>query len=347
MAKQIDNEELLLDDKQAEEIVDELDDAVDEEILKQDTEIEHQPEYRFSQQELIRLKADFDSDDPEISAQAKNIVCQNYKGLINFVCQRYYSTYLPKYYEDFMQQGYLGILQGFKRYKVDVNGVFYQPSTYLTREIRHAVREFIAEYINSASLATQSVGRQILEIIRRKKMYGEDITPGDLATELQISLTTATNAIEILKANAGKVSLEQTVQDGDTKIMDLTPSNTKTPEAQVIEKEQSETLLKAMQASLSPQQYRALLHAYGFIDGEPKSMAKISEILNIPVEKVRSLLASARTRLSQYLISSGKLLEERRMRSQMQNSYTGKRSPDDLQREIDSFDFGSLGDISL
>ena len=339
MAKQINNEELLLDDKQEEEIVDELDDAVDEEVLKQDTEVEHQPEYRFSQQELIRLKADFDSDDPEISAQAKNTVCQNYKGLINFVCQRYYSTYLPKYYEDFMQQGYLGILQGFKRYKVDVNGVFYQPSTYLTREIRHAVREFIAEYINSASLATQSVGRQILEIIRRKKMYGEDITPGDLATELQISLTTATNAIEILKANAGKVSLEQTVQDGDTKIMDLTPSNTKTPEAQIIE--------KAMQASLSPQQYWALLHAYGFIDGEPKSMAKISEMLNIPVEKVRSLLASARTRLSQYLISSGKLLDERRMRSQVQNGYTGKRSLDDLQRESDSFDFGSLGDISL
>ena len=339
------NEDVETENEQESEefLVDCVDDAVAEQDLEMETNPEFKPGYRYSQQELIRLKKDFHNPDPAISNPAKELVFQNYKGLVSFVLTHYYSTYLANYYEDLAQQGNIGVLTGFASYDPEKDGKFYQPSTLLTRYIRHEIREYIAEAIDGTTTKYHSVGQKMVEIIRRKKAEGQDIDPGDIANELNIPLMTARHALEAIKIRTNTISLDETINDGDTKIGDITPSKIDTPEEAALKKEFEDSIANAIKLTLNPVQQRAVRLFYGFEDGDNYTMAQIAEKLNLPQEKMRKILASANNQLRSYMVSNASFTEEKRRRGNQQSYFvTTKRSDEDLRREIESFDFSSL-----
>lgn len=350
--EELNDEEMLLPDAEnldnddENEFADFLDDVIDENELSED--VEDQSEHRFTQQELIRLKADFDSKDPVIREQARELVYKRFIRLVRFVINKHYASYNYKHHDDLIQVGSIGVLTGFEAYQPDVKGVFYQPSTLITRYIRHEIREYIANTLHDTSAKYVTVGRRMLEIIRRKQENGEEVIPGDIANELNISLTTATRAIEAINANANKVSLEATIKDGETKIIDITPSDMPTPEEAYLQQEFNQNIMDAMKFTLNDIQFKVMYYSYGFDINKERSRKEVARMLNIPEEKIRKILSSAKMRLERYMNSSPQFTSEKRARSYGHSSMSStKRTDEDLQRELDSLDFSSLGDIGL
>lgn len=343
--------ELDLEVNEDDDTADILDDIIDESDLELDEESEEKQEtisHRYTQQELIKLKDDFNSEDPEIKEQTRDLVYRSFAGLVKFVIERHYASYKLKHYEDLLQVGAIGILEGFQQYSPDVKGVFYQPSTLITRYIRHEIREYIAKTLNDTTAKYHTIGRRMLEIVRRKKEAGEAVIPGDIANELGISLTTATRAIEAINANANRISLEATIKGGDTKVIDMTPSDTLTPEEAFLEQEFKDNIMDTLKFVLNDIQFRVIYYSYGFDNGEQRSRKEIAKLLNLPEEHVRKILSSAKTKLERYMRSSQAFSAELKARKSGYHTATSnKRSDEDLQRELDALDFSSITDIGF
>lgn len=329
-----------------EELAEALDDAITEAEYAEYQQQTSQLTKKFTQQELIRLKDDFDSEDEKIRQMTRDIVYNNYKGLVHFVMTRYYGTYISSHHDDLIQQGNIGVMTGFRDYQPDRNGQFFQPSTIITRHIRHEMREYIAKSVGGTTTKYHSTGQKMIEIIRRKKNAGEEVEPEDIANELGISLTTAKHSLKAITINTQMASLDDKVQDGETSIMDLTPANIETPEEAALKHEFQDNIKYALDTALNDIQRDVIILRYGLRDDNDYSLNAIAEMLNIPVENVRGILSSATTRLRQFMNSSSMFAGEHKERTQRAYT-TNQRTPDELKREIDSYDFSSLDDFEL
>ncbi len=334
-------------DDEDQELVDVLDDAISDAELEEEQYKEYRPGHKFTQQELIRLKAEYNSDDPAVREKARELVYLNYRGLIHFVMKSYFSTYIARYHDELASQGNIAILTGFEAYDPNRNGQFYQPSTIITRHIRHEMRTFIARDIGGTTTKYHSTGQKMLEIIRRKKAAGEEINPGDIANELGISLKTARHSLEAITINSQKVSLDDTIRDGETKIMDLTPSEMETPEQAALKKEYNDNIHAALDTTLTSIQREAIILKYGFDGGPERSMKAIARIMGLPQEDMRAILASATTRLKRRMSTDSMFAHERRERINNRHIKQTQRTSDDLKRELESLDFSTIDDLDF
>lgn len=331
------------------ELGEELEDALDTAAFEEDSKNDKSLQSRFTQQELIRLVADFHSKDPEIAELAKTVVIKQFDGLVNWVITHSYQTYYQKHYDDMLNQGRIGVLIGFDHYTVSLDGKFYQPSTLLVRYIKGEIKKLIAEVADGTSARYQTVGYKMMAIIRRKKAKGETISPDDIATELDIPIMTAKQAFASIQAKKSLISLDQDVYDKEgSTIGDTIISKTfMTPEETVLKKEAQESLYDAIDKSCTSLEGAVIALAYGLDGGKERSQAQIAETLNIPKEKVRKFLASAQIKLRHYLIQKNgyrDLVNEHTRKS----SLTGnRRTSEDLRRELDSMDWSSIGEVSL
>lgn len=226
---------------------------------------------------FIDICARYKSDDNEIRSQALADAIAELEGFVHHIIKKKYSTY-GKYYEDLVQEGKIGIIQGMQKYDPTIT----LPSTYFNVYIIHEISKFIDTEINRTTSHYSSNLMKINKIIDRFTQEGREWTPSDIAIESGIKMETIIQCLQIKECNK-----EKYYESAEMMERDITQKD-KSPEEQILENEKLDTIYKAI-GNLDSLERTVIMMKYGIGYPQSYSYKTISEELDVPIEKIKKI----------------------------------------------------------
>jgi len=199
---------------------------------------------------------------------------------VHFLIKKHFSKYVYDYYEDFVQQGYVGILEGLKKYDPSKGA----PSTFFNFYIMHEITRFIDQNIKKSS---PYYAANIGIIDKAIKKYEETNTPYtemDIANATGLNLDTISTCLKIMeRTNTMHIESEDFI---DAKISE----KPLTPEEAYLKKEESDIFYKAIH-SLGETEARILLTKFGLDGkmpfGETIADKDVAQEIGVSLDKVK------------------------------------------------------------
>ena len=93
------------------------------------------------------IMEDYHSGDDTKVQYALERAMREMEGFIHLIIKRSYSTYTKKYFYDLLQEGYLGVAIGMKKYNPDIS----MPSTFFFPYIKHEMQGFITRNVDKTT----------------------------------------------------------------------------------------------------------------------------------------------------------------------------------------------------
>jgi len=273
----------------------------------------------------------YKSEDPEVVTKALEDALNEMEGFIHNIIKKRYSTY-GKYYEDLVQEGRIGVMQGMKKYDPAKS----LPTTYFNVYITHEIVKFIDTEINKTTSHYSANLQKIKRAVNKFEQEGRTWNVQDISVETGIKIETI---IQCLRIDDCKNEVYYDSEDTELQIREIG----KSPEEQYLENEQLKVLYGALM-ELTPVQREVIIMKYGLgVDGQ-LAYKTISEKMDIPIEKIKKIRHEAiRTLKNNHAIQTA----FRGLQKESENNIVNRTTISFVPEEIAKTLMSELEDIPL
>lgn len=239
------------------------------------------------------IMEDYHSGDEKRIMRAKEDAVENLKAYIAFILIRNFHTYCKMDFQDMMQCGIIGILEGLKTYDPDRT----MPTTFFKPYIKSEISSYITEYKNH----TTTHYAAILSKINKAITYFESNNiPWDnvrLAEYCNIPLISVDKALKSKEA-AISVNYQDSVKNfsEDDGLATITHTETTNPEKHCMLDAEKQEIARAINETLTDDEKYVILARYGF-NGVQQSHFQIAKDLDITVLESKALQQRALNKL--------------------------------------------------
>lgn len=241
--------------------------------------------------DYVAMMRDYNSGDERLRDKASEKIVMDLTGLVLYIIKKKYANYSPRYYDDLVQSGEIGILTGLKDYDPKKS----LPATYFYYFIVHEIQSFINSNIYKTTPYYSANMKKINRAIAEFENANQAFTRKDISIQTGIPLDTVEKVMNMMIGRS-EVSLTSFGEQLEGAVV-------LNPEEEFFKKENCEYLYKVMRDALTREEVLVISHMYGIGGIESLSLKAIAQKYGMPIDKVKRLKITAFCKLRNSALS--------------------------------------------
>lgn len=236
-------------------------------------------------QTFIEIMEDYHSGDKKKRDKAVEDAIKELDAFIKYTIKKKYSSYSKKHYMDLLQEGYVGIMEGMKKYDPNIT----MPTTFFYPYIIHEMQNLITKQVDNTTAHYATNIKKINKVIDEFEAQGKKWTMVDISIQTGMTLETIAQCLDIRRYR-DEIHIDN-CPEGLTETRAFYTKEL-TPEQAVMEQSDKDILESVLQ-KLDPLEVTVLEYRYGIHDHETMSEGDTAKALGMPKDRVKKILNGA------------------------------------------------------